>query len=44
VARENIASRRIPEAMGGFVFREYRDFNAVGVEQDTVEYRMYPNK
>ncbi|MDD2916364.1 MAG: GNAT family N-acetyltransferase [Candidatus Gracilibacteria bacterium] len=44
VVRENTASRKIPEAMGGVIFREYCDCNALGEEQDTIEYRIYPHK
>ena len=41
VAVENIASRKIPELLGGVVDHEYTDHNGLGEEQRLVEYRIY---
>ena len=40
VDRRNAPSRRIPEALGGNVAREYRQTNASGDELDLLEYRI----
>lgn len=42
VAPENVASRKIPESMGGKVEREYEDKNSLGKEMHLLEYRIYP--
>ncbi len=42
VAEENIASRRIPESMGGKIEREYDDTNGLGQKLHLLEYRIYP--
>jgi ribosomal-protein-alanine N-acetyltransferase len=44
VERGNPASRRIPEALGGTVSREYFSLNQGGREQDLLEYRIYPEQ
>lgn len=44
VAEENIASRRIPESMGGKLEREYDDTNGLGEKLNLLEYRIYPMK
>lgn len=41
VAVENVASRKIPELMGGVIDHEYTDHNGLGEEQKLVEYRIY---
>ncbi|MEI6267055.1 MAG: GNAT family N-acetyltransferase [bacterium] len=41
VFADNIASRKIPESLGGVIFREYTEKNNVGVELPIVEYRIY---
>jgi len=41
VAQDNYASRRIPEALGGKIFREYTGHNAEGVSIELMEYRIY---
>lgn len=41
---KNYASRRIPESMGGKIFREYDEVNMSGVKHHLMEYRIYPNK
>ena len=41
---ENYPSRRIPEFLGGEVFREYDKVNMSGKEQHLLEYRIYPSK
>ncbi len=43
VDKENFASRRIPEAMGGKVFREFDVVNMSGNTLHEVEYRIYKN-
>lgn len=43
VVDENIASRKIPEALNGKLSREYDEKNMSGVTQRTLEYRIYPN-
>ncbi|MFA7308631.1 MAG: GNAT family N-acetyltransferase [Patescibacteria group bacterium] len=40
----NIASRKIPESLGGVIEREYDEVNASGVNLHMVEYRIYPDK
>ncbi len=42
VDKENIASRRIPETLGGKVFREYEEKNLSGNNLQLLEYRIYP--
>jgi [ribosomal protein S5]-alanine N-acetyltransferase len=42
VERDNPASRRIPEALGGSISREYVTLSEGGREQDLLEYRIYP--
>ncbi len=41
VAEDNIASKKIPEMLGGHIFRAYDDPNAKGVVHHTKEYRVY---
>ncbi len=41
VSKVNIASRKIPESLGGTVAREMKTVNASGKELDEVEYRIY---
>ncbi|MBR8834490.1 MAG: GNAT family N-acetyltransferase [Stigonema ocellatum SAG 48.90 = DSM 106950] len=41
VDRENIPSRRIPERLGGQIFREYNKTNLSGRVLHLVEYRIY---
>jgi RimJ/RimL family protein N-acetyltransferase/GNAT superfamily N-acetyltransferase len=43
VAEENIASRRIPESMGGKVEKEIDEKNGLGQEMHFVEYHIYPS-
>jgi len=38
----NYASRRIPEFLGGKIFREYDEENMNGSKQHLLEYRIYP--
>lgn len=38
----NYASKRIPEFLGGMVFREYDEENMNGRKQHLLEYRIYP--
>ena len=38
VDKRNVASRRIPESLGGVVKREYRQLNQAGFELDEAEY------
>lgn len=40
----NIASRKIPESLGGRVEREYDEEEMQGRKQHLVEYRIYSNK
>jgi RimJ/RimL family protein N-acetyltransferase len=42
VDRRNIASRTIPESLGGRIEREYKWTKASGKVLDLVEYRIYP--
>ena len=41
---ENIASRKIPEFMGGVVEAEYDTVNQAGMKHHLVEYRIHKNK
>lgn len=41
VDKRNIASRQIPESLGGQVFREFQQTNSSGNLLDEVEYRIY---
>jgi RimJ/RimL family protein N-acetyltransferase len=41
VDRANIASRKIPEALGGKIFREYNKVNLSGNILHLVEYKIY---
>lgn len=43
VAIKNIASRKIPELLGGEVVREYIGENQLGEKMEEVEYRIYPS-
>lgn len=43
VDKRNIASRRIPESLGGIIKAEYKK-NISGKILDEVEYRIYPTK
>lgn len=43
VAVENIASRKIPESLGGRVVREFSGKKQNGEDMDQVEYHIYPN-
>ena len=44
VDRRNIASRKIPEALGGKIFREYDQVNMSGNTLHLLEYRIYQNR
>lgn len=44
VADANIASRKIPESLGGKIVKEYDDKGLGGNEYHTMEYRIYPEK
>lgn len=44
VDEENFASRRIPEFLGGMIFREYDEENMSGRMQHILEYRISPSK
>jgi [ribosomal protein S5]-alanine N-acetyltransferase len=44
VAEENYASRRIPEAMGGEIAREYDEVNMSGKKLHILEYQIHPHK
>ena len=44
VAAENIASRKIPESLGGKVMKEYEKTNLSGRTWPFVEYWIYPEK
>jgi ribosomal-protein-alanine N-acetyltransferase len=44
VEKNNYPSRRIPEALGGTIFREYQIFNSKGGELNFLEYRIYRNE
>ncbi len=39
--RENIASRKIPEFLGGKIVKEYSEVNKSGKKLNIVEYRIY---
>ncbi len=41
VAKENIASRKIPESLGGRIGREFIGKNQKGKDMEEVEYRIY---
>lgn len=41
VAVKNISSRKIPESLGGVVFRKYYDRNGAGQKMLLAEYRIY---
>ena len=43
VDQENIASRKIPESLGGKIVREYEKLNLSGNILNIVEYRIYKN-
>lgn len=43
VDARNLASRRIPEFLGGKIAREYQEINMSGRILNLVEYRIYPN-
>lgn len=40
----NYASKRIPEFLGGKIFREYDEENMSGRNQHLLEYRIYPDQ
>jgi len=42
VDKRNLASRRIPEAHGGIVKKEFKSVNLSGFELDEVEYWIFP--
>jgi RimJ/RimL family protein N-acetyltransferase len=44
VDRRNIASRKIPEALGGKIFRQYDRVNMSGNNLRLLEYIIYQNK
>lgn len=39
--KENIASRKIPESLGGMITREYKKLNQRGKKLNLVEYRIF---
>ena len=41
VDKRNVASRKIPESLGGVVAKEYKQENLAGFELDEVEYHIY---
>lgn len=43
VDKRNIASRKIPESLGGIVDKEYKKMNQSGNELDMVEYLIHTN-
>ena len=43
VDKRNIASRKIPESLGGVIKKEYKEKNMAGFELTEVEYRIYKN-
>lgn len=43
VDRRNIASRSIPESLGGVIGNEYKKPNLAGNILDEIEYRIYPS-
>jgi len=44
VDQRNIASRKIPEALGGKIIQEYEEINMSGNVLQTLEYRIYKNE
>lgn len=44
VDKRNVASRKIPESLGGKIKKEYKEKNLAGFELDEVEYHIYPPK
>ena len=44
VDKRNVASRKIPESLGGVIETEYPKTNMLGKVLDLVEYRIYPVK
>jgi len=44
VDKENLASRKIPESLGGKIVREYQEKNQSGKILNLVEYRVYHSK
>jgi RimJ/RimL family protein N-acetyltransferase len=42
VGDANVPSRRIPESLGGKIFREYDEMNMSGRKLRILEYRIYP--
>ncbi len=42
VDKRNIASRKIPESLGGIVKKEYKEKNMAGVELYLLDYHIYP--
>ena len=43
VDKDNIPSRKIPEFLGGQIFKEYTEENMIGKILNLLEYRIYPN-
>jgi hypothetical protein len=41
---KNMASRRIPESLGGKIARKYTKTSETGHDLHLVEYRIYPEK
>ena len=44
VAQDNLASRKIPEFLGGKIEHEYDEETQNGVTLHFIEYRIYPNQ
>lgn len=44
VVDKNYASKRIPEFLGGKIFKEYDKKNMSGVKHHFLEYRIYPDQ
>lgn len=44
VDKRNVSSRKVAEALGGEIKKEYKQINMAGNELDEVEYHIYPNK
>ncbi|MGL5083363.1 MAG: GNAT family N-acetyltransferase [Microcoleaceae cyanobacterium] len=44
VDQHNIPSRKIPESLGGKIFKNYRELNQTGYILNLLEYRIYPRK
>ncbi len=44
VDRDNVASRKIPESLGGIVHGEYQKTTPSGSVLNTVEYHIFPTK